>query len=226
MTINKEIKKIEEKLDKKETVTRTVLGTDEQRHLSEITGEYLSIEVEDYARELAELEKQIFKQEEVEKMFKHILFASLSSMPNPPYNITGGQLEKLPAMFARYFQPAGLFACNLHYTTIERVRNSLLKTLNMLSEHPKSRHAYIPIWIPGDNDELGEMVPSLLGFHIQLTDTKMIFSVNIRSCDIDFLLYDIWYFLNIADFCLDYLDCAEQALTLNINIFNLHKYKL
>jgi len=226
MIVTNKIRELEEKLDKKEITKRTILGTDEERHLSEITPEYLSIEIRDFAKELAQLEQQIFKQKETEELFRYILSASLSKQDEKnSYFLTDKGLNKLPLMFARYFRPTGQFVHELHYLTIDRIKKSLLKTLDMLLKYPSSRHAWIPIWNAADNDCLEEMVPSLLGFHIQLTDAKMIFSVIIRSCDIKFLPFDLWFFLKIADFCLDYLNYIEWSLLLNVNIFNLHQYK-
>lgn len=57
--------------------------------------------------------------------------------------------------------------------------------VQMLSEDPSTRQAYLPIWFPEDTGaKHGERVPCSLGYHFLIRDGELHVTYDIRSCDL------------------------------------------
>lgn len=62
----------------------------------------------------------------------------------------------------------------------------LYDLLDLLSLHPETRQAYLPIWFPEDlaaAAQYGERVPCTLGYHFMVRDRELHCFYPIRSCD-------------------------------------------
>jgi thymidylate synthase len=223
------MKELRERINQGPIVDRPRLGTKNRIRIQETNNVHLStgkksmIDISSY---LEKLEDIIFGDRATEKVFNYIYNYSIGDEITE-YIIGQKEFEKLPGIIARYFiflsKGRNKNKYQLRYLTKDRVKQHLETTLSHLVNSKNSRHGYIPIWYPDDNYNLDRMVPSLLGFHIeQDIFDNITFTVLIRSCDIEFLLYDIWYFLNIARHCLWKLN--GHKIEVKINIFNLHKY--
>lgn len=225
------LKELREFLKEAEIGFREVLGENEtvpMREMKDIKWTIASCKKKSELQDMIkELEEKIFKKAAVKNMFYYILEASTSTKRMPSYRISLDECLELPGMFVRYFNkiPGGKW--ELSYMTTDRVRKTLFKTIDYLRMHPTSRHGYVPIWDSEDNSVLTDKVPSLLGFYMQKGIYRDIwsFSILIRSCDIEFILYDAWFFLNIAKFCMDQLNSfPTEGVSVTFMLLNLHEY--
>jgi thymidylate synthase len=78
----------------------------------------------------------------------------------------------------RIWPPKDLFGIRHKYGNLDDL-------LQILTNRPGTRQAYLPIWYPEDlaASSMGERVPCTLGYHFLLRDGKLKCTYYIRSCD-------------------------------------------
>lgn len=60
----------------------------------------------------------------------------------------------------------------------------LLDVVSLLTDHPLTRQAYLPIWFPEDTGVVhGQRVPCTLGYHFMVRKGSLTVTYYIRSCD-------------------------------------------
>lgn len=107
--------------------------------------------------------------------------------------------------------------------------------INLLSDHPTTRQAYISVYDPSiDVERLGNgfQIPCVLGYHFQIDDTEngkeLSMSVIMRSCDLtNCLRNDIWlsnallkYVTHRVSITIPEIVSGEVSFT----VTDLHKY--
>ena len=218
------VKKLKDSLERAEVVHRPVLGSEKIMTARESLMESLSVKLSDPGDWIKCLERLIFSKkhdDNIRNMFEHILEQSVTRKP-VDFILSKKEHNKLPPIFGRYFS-AFENVFKLEYHTSKRVRDVIYKTVAELRNNPLTRHFYIPIWLPEDNSNLGTMVPSLLGFGVQKSAGCINMMVNLRSSDVEFILYDLWYFMKLLIWIMDETNTNTQA-KLTMVMFNLHKY--
>ncbi len=219
------LKRLTELLDNTQPTSRAILGTDKKLLFNEIRPFNFYLISKNYNNWIEKLENKLFILDSIKEVFYYIFNSSVSKSLVKPLFFNKKKYLQLPDIFKRYFNKQES-TYKLSYLTINRMKNVLFPTLKFFQNNLSSRHIYFPIWNATDNRKLDSMVPSLIGFHVQIFQNELLTSVIIRSCDIDFFLYDFWYFLKITNFIHNYLNIKIKSLKLSMNIFNFHKKSL
>lgn len=86
--------------------------------------------------------------------------------------------------------------------------------VSLLSKHPGTRQAYLPVWFPEDTGAVhGERVPCSIGYHFLLREGRLHCNYYIRSCDfLRYLRDDIYLTCRLTQWMCDQLDTAFEDI--------------
>lgn len=103
----------------------------------------------------------------------------------------------------------------------------LVDLLNIVTNDPWTRQAYLPVWFPEDLAAAvhGERVPCTLGYHFLQTETGILdCTYSLRSCDIvRFFRDDIYMAGRLAHYVCTYTNMIPGRLVVHIS--NLHAFE-
>jgi len=118
----------------------------------------------------------------------------------------------------RYWPPRDLKGIRYNYGDLDHL-------VERMKKDPLTRQAYLSVWYPEDQVDIGERVPCTLGYHFMIRDNRLHCTYLIRSCDIRrHFKNDIYMTIRLAQWVKDKLEMDLQMGNLNMWIGSLHAW--
>jgi len=120
----------------------------------------------------------------------------------------------------RYWPPHDLKGIRYNY-------GDLNDLVDRIVADPLTRQAYLSVWYPEDQIDIGERVPCTLGYHFLIRNDKLDCTYLIRSCDARrHFKNDIYLTIRLAQWLVEKLDMGLNLGNLNMWIGSLHAWAL
>jgi len=118
----------------------------------------------------------------------------------------------------RYWPPRDLKGIRYNYGDLDHL-------VERMKKDPLTRQAYLSVWYPEDQVDIGERVPCTLGYHFMIRDNRLHCTYLIRSCDVRrHFKNDIYMTIRLAQWVKDKLEMDLQMGDLNMWIGSLHAW--